>query len=156
MEETDSNYVVIQLLSHVNSLWLPGLQQTRPPYLLLSPRVCSDSCPLSWWCYLTISFSVYLLPSILPSIRDFSNESTFHISGQNTGASASVSVSLVNIQDWFPVGLTDDLISLHSKGLSRVLSSTTDQSHEFCSTQPFLLSNSLTSIRDYWKSHSFD
>ena len=82
MEETDYNYVVVQLLSHMNSLWHPGLQQTRLPYPLLSPRICSNSCPLSWWCYLTISSAVVSFTSCLqsfPAIRDFSNESAFHI-----------------------------------------------------------------------------
>ena len=63
-----------------------------------------------------------LLPSIFPSIRVFSNESA--LNGQSTGASASASVLPMNIQGRFPLGLTD-LISLQSKGLSRVFSSTT-------------------------------
>ena len=62
-----------------NSLWAHGLQHTRLLYSPLSPRVCSTSYPLSWWCYLPISSSsapLLLLPSIFPSIRAFSNEST--------------------------------------------------------------------------------
>ena len=61
-----------------NSLQPHGLHHTRLPYPSLSPVVCSKSCPLSRWCYLTISPSVApspLLPSIFPSIRVFSNES---------------------------------------------------------------------------------
>ena len=59
----------------------------------------------------------------------------FASGGQNTGASASASVLPVNIQDWFPLGLTG-LISLQSKGLSRVFFNTTIQKHQFFDTQP--------------------
>ena len=83
----------------------------------------------------------FLLPSDLPSIivfssiRVFSNESVFTSGGQSIGASASVSVLPVNIQGWFPLGLTG-LISLQSKGPSRVFSNTTVQKHQFFNTQP--------------------
>ena len=64
--------------------------------------------------------------------------SQFFLSGgQNTGASASTSVLPMNIQDWFPLGLTG-LISLQSKGLSRVFSNTTVQKHQFFNAQPSL------------------
>ena len=69
-------------------------------------------------------------------------------SGQSIGASASASVLPMNIQDWFPLGLTG-LISLLSKGLSRVFSSITVQQHEFFSI--LLYGTNLTSIHDYWK-----
>ena len=69
-----------------------------------------------------------------------------------SGVSASASVLAMNIQDWFPLGWTG-LISLHSKGLSRVFSNTTVQKDQFFS---FLYSPTLTSIHDYWKNHSFD
>ena len=82
-----------------------------------------------------------LLPSIFPTIRVFSNESALHIKCQIIGASASASVLPMNIHGWFPLGLTG-LISLQSKGLSRVFSSTTVQKHQFFGTQPSLLSNS--------------
>ena len=64
-----------------DSLWPHGLQHTRPPWLSPTPRVYPDSCPLSPWCHPTISscYSLLLLPSILPSIRVFSNESALHI-----------------------------------------------------------------------------
>ena len=74
-----------------------------------------------------------LLPSIFPSISVFSNESAFPISGQRIGVSASASVLPMNIQDWSPLGLTG-LISLQSKGLSRVFSNTTVQKHQFFGT----------------------
>jgi len=99
-----------------------------------------------------------LLPSIFLSIRVFSNE--FFASGsQSIGPSASASVLPMNIQDWFPLGLTG-LISLLSKGLSRVFSNTTVQKHQFFRAQLSLWKKSffstLTSIHDFWKNHSFD
>ena len=109
-----------------DSLWPKGLQQARLLCPLLSPRICSSSCPLSWWCYLTISSSATLfslLPSIFPSIRVFSSKSVLGISGQSTGASASASVLPMNIHSWFPLACIS-LISLQSKGVSRVFSST--------------------------------
>ena len=72
--------------------------------------------------------------------------------GQTIGASASASVLPVNIQGWFPLGLTG-LISLLSKGLSRVFTSTIIWKHQFFSAQPALWSTSL-STHDYWKNHS--
>ena len=93
------------------------------------------------------------LPSIFPSIRVFSNKSVFSSDGQSIGVSASASLLPVNIQDWFPLGLTG-LISLQSKGLSRAPSNTTVQKHQFfwC----FIYSPTLTSIYDSWKNHSID
>ena len=82
-----------------------------------------------------------LLPSIFPSIRVFSMSWLFTSDGQNIGVSASASVLLVNIQGLFPLGLID-LISLLSKGLSRVFSSTTVWKHQFFGTQLSLQSNS--------------
>ena len=75
-------------------------------------------------------------------------------SHQSTGASASALVLLMNIRDWFPLGLTS-LISLQPKGLSKVFSNTTVQKHRFFCAQPFY-GPTLTSIHDYWKNHSFD
>ena len=71
----------------------------------------------------------------------------FALGGQSIGASASASVLPVNIQDWFPLGLTG-LISLQCKGLSGVFSNTTVQKHQFFSIPK--------SIHDYWKNHIFD
>ena len=89
--------------------------------------------------HLILCCPILLLPSIFPSIRVFSNEfQLFTSGGQSTGTSASV--LLVNIQDLFPLELTG-LISLQSKGLSRVFN-TTVQKHLFFSAQPFLWSNS--------------
>ena len=88
-----------------------------------------------------------------PSIRVFSYESFLHITWLKYWVSASASVLLMNIQDWFPLGL-NGLISLQSKGLPRVFSNTTVQKHQFLLS--FLYSPALTSICDYWKNHSLD
>ena len=82
-----------------------------------------------------------LLPSIFPSIRVFPVTQFFASGGQSIGVSASASVLPVNIQDWFPLGLTS-WISSQSKGLSRVFSNTTVQNHEFFGAQFSLQSNS--------------
>ena len=78
--------------------------------------------------HLILCCPLLLLPSIFPSIRVFSNELALCISGQSTGASASASVLPMNIQDWFPLALTG-LISMQSKWLLRVFSSTKVQKH---------------------------
>ena len=75
----------------------------------------------------------------------------FTSGGRSIRDSASVSVPPMNIQDWFPLGL-QGLISLQSKGHSRVFSSTTVLKHQFFGVQPSLWSN----IHDYWKKYSFD
>ena len=114
----------------------------RLPCLLLSPGVCSDSCPLSRWIQPTTSSSVVPFSSCLqsfPPSGSFPVSQFFTSGGQSIGPSTSVLP--MNIQGWFPVGLTG-LISLLSKGLSRMFSSTTVQKHQFFSAQPSLWSNS--------------
>ena len=113
-----------------------GLQHARLPCPSLSPGVCSNSCPLSQWCYPIISSSVTCFSSCPQS---FPASGYFPSEGQNTGASESVLP--MNIQDWFPLGLTG-LISLYSKGLSRVFSNATVWKHQFFDAQPSLWSNS--------------
>ena len=106
-----------------NSLQPHGLQYARLPCASLSPWVCSNSCPLSWWCYLTISSSAVPLSFCLQSLLasgSFSMNQLFASGGQSIGASASASVLPMNIQGWFPLGLTG-LISLQSRGLTKVL-----------------------------------
>ena len=73
---------------------------------LLSPGVCSNSCPLSQWCYLTILSSVipFSCPQSFPASRSFLKSQLFATGGQNIGASASVSVLPVNIQGCSPLG----------------------------------------------------
>ena len=131
--------------------WMAACQASCP---LLSPGVCSDSCPLSRWFYLTISSSVIIFPSCLqsfPASGSFLVSLLSESSGHSIGASASASVLPMNIQGWFPLGLAC-LISLLSKGLSgvfsstkglsRVFSNTTVQKHQFFSVQLYLWSNS--------------
>ena len=82
-----------------------------------------------------------LLPTVFPHIKVFSSESALHIMWSKVEASASGSVLPVNIQGCFPLGLTG-LISLQSKWLSRIFSSTTVWKHQFFGPQPALWSNS--------------
>ena len=84
-----------------------------------------------------------LLPSILPIVRIFSNESAIHIRWPSIGAPALAWLLPMNIQHWFPLGLAG-LISLQSKGLSRVFSNTTFQKYQFFSAQSSLWSNNCT------------
>ena len=106
------------------SLWPHGLQHARLPYPSPAPGACSNSCPSSRWYHPTISSSVVPFSSCLqsfPASGSFPVSQFFTSGGQSIGALASASVLPVNIQDWFPLGLTA-LISLLSEGLSRVFS----------------------------------
>ena len=125
-------------------------QHARPPCLSPTPGVHPNSCPSSRWRHPAISSSVapfFLLPSSFPSIRAFSNEPATRIGGPSIGASASASVLPMGIQCWFPFGWTG-WISLPSKGLSRVFSSTAIGKHPFFGTRPFY-DPTPTSVRDY-------
>ena len=102
--------------------------------------------------HLIICLHLLLLPSVFSSVRVYSSYWLFSSGGQSIGASASVLP--MNIQGWFPLGLTG-LISLLPKGLSRVFSSITVWKHQFCSAQP-LYGPNLTPIYGFWKNHSFD
>ena len=139
-----------------NTLQTQGQQHIRLPCPSLSPRICSSSCPLSWWCHPTISSSVALLscPQSFSASGSFLMSQFFASGGQSIGASTSASVLLMNIQGWFLLGLTD-LISLQSKELSRVFFRTMIWKHQFFGAQPSLWST-FTPIHDYWKNHSFD
>ena len=113
-----------------DSLAPHGLQHGRLPCPSLSPRACSNSCPLSWWCHLTILSSVVPFSSCFqsfPASGCFLMSRLFASGDQSIGASASASVLPMNIQGWFPLGLTG-LISLDSK---EVFSNTTVQKHQF-------------------------
>ena len=136
-----------------DSLWPCGLQHTRLPCPSPTPRAYSNSCASSQWCHPTISSSVIPFSSCLqffPASGSFLMSQFFALGGQIIGISASESILPMNIQDWFPLGLTC-LISRHSKGLSRFFSNTTVQKHQF-----FLSSPTLTSICNYCKNHNFD
>ena len=95
-------------------------QHTRPPCPSPTPRVHSDSCPSSWWCHPAISSSVVPFsscPQSLPASKSFPMSQLFAWGGQNIDASALQPVLRMNIQSWFPVGLTG--LILQSNGLSR-------------------------------------
>ena len=121
-----------------------GLQHARPPCLSPSPGVHSNSCLLGQWYHPTISSSFIPFSSCLQSFPvsgSFSVSQFFTSGGQSIGASALASILPINIQDWFPLGLTG-FTSFQSKGLSRVFFSTTVLKHQFFSAQPSLWSSS--------------
>ena len=127
-----------------DSLRPHGLQHARLPSPSPFPRARSNSCPLSQWCHPTISSSIVPYSSCLqscPASGSFPRSQLFISGGQSNGASALASVLPMNIQDWFPLGLTG-LMSLQSKWLSRVFSNTTVQKYQFFNAQPSLWSNS--------------
>ena len=144
-----------------NSLWPHGLQHTRLPWQPPIPGACSNSCHWVWWCHPNISSSVIPFFSCLqscPVSGSFSVSQFFESGGQSIGLSVSAysfihSLIPMNIQDWFRLGLTD-LISLQSKGLSRVFSSTKFKSTN-SSALTFLYGPIHTSKHEYWKNHSF-
>ena len=110
---------------------------TRPPCPSPAPGVYPNSCPLSRWCHPTISSSIVPFSSCLQSFPisgSFQRSKLFPSGGQSIGVSASTSVFSMNTQDWSPLGWTG-LISMQSKGLSRVFSNTTVQKHQFFHTQ---------------------
>ena len=120
-----------------DSLWPHGLHHSRLPCSSPSPGVYSNSCPLSWLCHPSISSSVIPLSFCLqsfPASGSFPMSQYYASGGRSIEVSASASVLPMNIQVWFPLGLTG-WISLQSKGLSRVFSNTTVQKHQFFSTQ---------------------
>ena len=127
-----------------NSLWAHEPQHTRPPCSSPTPGVHSDSHPSSQWCHPTISSSVVPFSSCPQS---FSASGSFQMSqllasgGQTIGVSCSTSVLPMNIQDSSPLEWTG-WISLQSKGLSKVFSTTTVQKHQFFSPQLSSQSNS--------------
>ena len=138
-----------------DSLWPHELQHARLPCPSASPGACSNPCPLSQWCHPTISSSVVPFSSHLLSFTvwgSFPMSQFFGSGGQSIGVLASTSVLPMNIKDWFPLGWTG-LISLQSKGLSRVFSNTTVHKHQFFGTQPSLWSNSNT-VHEYWENYS--
>ena len=128
-----------------DSLRPHGLQHARPACPSPTPRVHSNSCPLSWWCHPTISSSVIpfssCLQSFIPS-GSFPVSRLFASGGQSIGASASASVLPKGIHSWFLLGLTG-LISLLSKGLSRVFSNTAVQKHQLFSSLPLWSSSHI-------------
>ena len=152
---TQQRFSSVQSLSHILSLQPHMLQDARVPCPSPTPGACSNSCPWSWWCHPTISSSLVPFSSCLqsfPASGSFQMSQLFASDGQGIGTSALVLP--MNIQDWFPLGLTG-LISLRAKGLSK--SSPTPQFESINSlTFSFLYSPTLTSTHDCWRKHSFD
>ena len=118
--------------------------EPQPPCPSPTPGVHPNSCPLSWWCHPAISSSVIpllLLPSIFPSIRVFSNESSLRMRWPKYWSFSLASFFPKKSQGWSPSERTG-WISLQSKGLSRVFSNTTVQKHQFFGAQLSSQSNS--------------
>ena len=127
--------VSVQFSRSVVSDSLPPheLQHARPPCPSPTHRVHSNSRPSSQWCHPATSSSVVPFsscPQTLPASESFPMSQLFAWGGQSTGASASASFLPKNTQDWFLLEWTG-WISLQSKGLTRVLSNTTIQIHQF-------------------------
>ena len=143
----------VKSLSHVQLFVTPWTAACQAFLSITNSWSLLNSCPLSWWYHPTISSSVVPFSSCLqsfPASESFPMSRLLATGGPSTGVSASASVLSMNIQDWFPLGLSD-LISLQPKGLSRVFSNTLVQKHQYFSAQ-----SAFTSIHDYWKNHSFD
>ena len=136
--------LVVQSLSHV---WLFATPWTTALLASLSFTISQSLLKLmsiESVMHPTISFCVIPLSSCLqsfPASGSFIMSQIFTSGGQSFGASASALLLLMNKQNWFPLGLTG-LISLLSKGLSRVFSNTTVQKHQFFGIQPSLWTNS--------------
>ena len=119
-------------------------QYARPPCPSPTPRIHPNPCPLCRWWHPTISSSVVPFSccrQFFPASGSFPMSQLFPSGGQSIGVSASTLVLPMNTQDWSPLGWTG-WISLQSKGLSRVFSSTTVQKHQFFGAQPSLWSKS--------------
>ena len=125
-------FVVVQSLSHFNLCVTPWTSDAArlfcPPW---SPWICSNLCPLNWWCYLTISSSAAHFSFCLIYFPVFSQWKIINEKFQLQQPKLPM-----NIQGWFPLGLTS-LISLQFKGFSRVFSNTTVQKHQFFSHRLF-------------------
>ena len=126
----------VQLFSYVR-LFADLMDYSMPGFPVLHHLPEFFQTHVILWCHPTISFSIIPFSSCLqsfPASGSFQTSQFFASGGKSIGASASASVLPMNIQDWFPLGWTG-WISLQSKGLSRVFSSTTVQQHQFFSAQ---------------------
>ena len=132
-----SQFSSVQSLSHVQLSRPHVLQHARPPCPSPTPGVYSNSCPSSRWCH---PASHPLSPPSRPAFSLFQHQGLFqwvcssHQVAQSIGVSASASLFPMDIQDWFPLGLTG-WISLQSKGIWRIFPNTTVQKHQFFRTQ---------------------
>ena len=123
------------------SLQPHALQQARLPCPSPTPRACSNSCLSSQWYHSTILSSVVPFSSCLqsfPASETVPRSQLFTSRDQSIRASASETVVPVNIQEWFPLGLTG-LTSLQSKGLSRGFSNNTAWKHQFFGSSAFFM-----------------
>ena len=126
MDQSSFFFTSIQFSVMSDSFRPHGLQHARLPCPFPTPRACSNSYLLIWWCHPNITSSAFPFSSCLqsfPASGSFQMSQFFTSDGQSIGVSASASVLPKNIQGWFPVGWTG-LISLQSKGLSRVFFNT--------------------------------
>ena len=136
------NWPFLQLLTDIQfskisrSVSCPTLCDPRLLCPSLSPRICSISCPLNQWCHPAFSSC----PQSFPPSESFPMSHFFVSDSQSSGASASVLP--MNNQDWIPLGLTG-LISLLSKGFSRIFFSTTIQKHQFFGIEPLWSSSHI-------------
>ena len=151
-------YVVVQSLSCVQLFTTPLTAECQVPLFSTISRgllkfMSFELVTLSK--YLIFFHPLLLLPSIFPSTREFTMSWLFTSDGQGIGASASASVLPMNIQGWFPLGLSG-LITLKSKGLSRVFSNTTMWEHQFFGIQSSSYSNSHIHTWLLEKKHSFN
>ena len=125
-----------------------GLLHARLPCPSPTLGACSNSCPSSQWCHPTISSSIIPFSSCLQS---FPASGSFPMSqflaSSDQSISVSASVLSVNIQDWFPLGLTG--LIFQSKGLSKVFSNTTVQKHQ----NPWKREWQTTSVFLLWEPH---
>ena len=150
------NVCSVQLLSHVLLFGTPWTTACQASLFVTNS-----------WSLLKLKSIKSLMPSTISSsvvpfshLQSFSASGSFPVSqffssgGQSIGASASASVLPMNIQDWFPSGLTD-LISLYSKDSQESSSTLQFRSITFLALS-FLYDPTVTSIHDYWKYHSFD
>ena len=140
---TSLQFSSVQILESY-CLWHYELQHARPPCPPPTPRVYSNSCPLSPWCHPAISSSAIpfsFCPQSFLASGFFKICQIFISGGQSIGVSASTSVLPRNTKDWSLLGWTG-WISLQSNELSRVFSNTTVQKHQFFCAQLSLYSNS--------------
>ena len=157
--ETPSTNLSVSQFSHSvvsNSLQSHGLQHTRSPCPSPTPRVYSNSCALNRWYYPVISSSVVPFSSHLrsfPASGFFPVSQFFTSGGQSIGVSASASVLPMNIQVWFPLGLTSRLDLLAVQGsLKNLLQHHSSKASVLQCSAFFMVQVS----HDYWKNHSFD
>ena len=138
-----------------DSLWPHGLQRARPPCPSSTPRVYSNSCPLSWWCHPTISSSVVLFSCLqsFPTSGSFQMSQVFASGGQIIGVSASASVLQWIFRTAFLLG---GLVGTPWSPRDSEESSPTPQFKSLSSALSFLYGPTFTSIHDYWKNQSFD